>query len=43
MVKKSFKDRFSRLDTIPECDGQANGWTDIVRWHRRTMHIFVMQ
>jgi len=34
MVKKVFLDRFSRLDTIPTCDGRTDRQTDTFRRQR---------
>ena len=33
MVKKNFEDMFNRLHTIPACDGQTDGQTDILPRH----------
>jgi len=32
-VGKKIKDMYNRLDTIPACDGQTDGRTDILPWH----------
>jgi len=32
-TEKNFEDRCNRVDTIPACDRQTNGQTDILRQH----------
>ena len=31
--EKNFEDMYNRLHTIPACDGQTDGRTDILPWH----------